>query len=790
MYKRLISHAGGLLIHAIADQTAATREFLDCFHHALWSLKQTVGGLRFAEVTQALVQGTQGPALRDDALAFRLDSAVEHLLLDEFQDTSLPQWLVLEPTARRITAAPIQARQSFFCVGDVKQAIFGWRGGIAELFNTLQTWKLTERSLDVSRRSAQPIIDVVNQVFGKLAQVRAGDKNQSGLDAWGARFQTHTTVKKEEPGYVCLQTGPKQEDGQSTDDQRTKHCEYVADKVRQLVQQAPACSVGVLCRSNETVADMIYELRERKIKASEEGGNPLTDSPAVEVILSLFTLADHPGHSIAWFHLQNSPLQEYLREYKDADALAHNLRRELLADGYGRFTFHWAKLLASACDRRDLSRMQQLVDLAYDYQPRSTLRTDDFVALVQTKRVPDPSGANVRVMTIHGAKGLQFDVVVLPELDSGLFGQPYPLFVVRRDPKTLAVDFVSRYANESVQKLLTPDERCAFDQNRQQRVEESLSLLYVAMTRAVHAMYLYIPGPRKKDDADAWYNLLLATLAPDKKLNGKTVPEKAERLYDIGDRAWFQQVQGKPQQPDAPRLTEHITFCTIEAERRRGMEHVAPSRRKGQARVRLDRLLTPSEGTGTAAGTLYHAWFESIAWLDDGMPTEAALRATANRMRADLPAEIWNNLDECIARFGGWLQNPAIRAVFRQSAYEGPRRLGFPKALEPIWKETITPTRVERERRFLVREGDKFWTGSLDRVVWLGDDKGPVAADVLDFKTDHINAGNEEGLMERAEHYRPQLEAYRRVVARLAHLKEEHVAARLVFTTAGRIVDV
>src|SRR5262249_25050371 len=204
------------------------------------------------------------------------------------------------------------------------------------------------------------------------------------------------------------------------------------------------------------------------------------------------------------------------------------------------------------------------------------------------KQVPDPTGANVRVMTIHGAKGLQFDVVVLPELDSGLFGQPYPLFVVRRDPKTLAVDFVSRYADESVQKLLTPEERRAFDQNRQQRVEESLSLLYVAMTRAVHAMYLYIPGPRQRDDADAWYNLLLATLAPEKKLNGKTVPEKAEGLYERGDPTWFQHMQGKSQEPVVPRPIEHISFRTFDSNRRRGLEHAAPSRREGQARVPLD----------------------------------------------------------------------------------------------------------------------------------------------------------------------------------------------------------
>src|SRR5207237_3768706 len=98
-----------------------------------------------------------------------------------------------------------------------------------------------------------------------------------------------------------------------------------------------------------------YELRQLKVEASEEGGNSLTDSPAVELILSLLTIADHPGHSIAYFHLVNSPLKKQLQgSFPEAESLAWELRRELLSSGYGPFTFAWAKRLAPACDERDL----------------------------------------------------------------------------------------------------------------------------------------------------------------------------------------------------------------------------------------------------------------------------------------------------------------------------------------------------------------------------------------------------------------------------------------------------
>jgi ATP-dependent helicase/nuclease subunit A len=151
--------------------------------------------------------------------------------------------------------------------------------------------------------------------------------------------------------------------------------------------------------------------------------------------------------------------------------------------------------------------------MAYAFQPRSTLRADDFVAWVRGQRVPDPSGANVRVMTINAAKGLEFDIVVLPELDLNLLGPPPP-FVVGRDPKSLAPTIVCRYASETVQSLLAPDELAAFELDRRQRIEESLCLLYVAMTRAVHALHLYIPGPRPSIRPDAWYSLLRQALAP------------------------------------------------------------------------------------------------------------------------------------------------------------------------------------------------------------------------------------------------------------------------------------
>lgn len=786
-YEILVQHARSEVLGALAQQTRATWELLDRFHQALWAQKQADGALRFEDVTLGLDRALRQRALRADSLGFRLNGAVDHLLLDEFQDTSQAQWRALEPLAQRITTAH-SATRSFFCVGDVKQAIYGWRGGLAAIFDTLTTslGPLEEQSLSKSRRSAPPVIAAVNQVFANLRQWDASDKLRDGLDAWANRFETHETHKTDASGHVTLETGPAQRDNESIGDQRKHHCAHVAAKVRDFHERAPCRSVGVLCRNNNVVARMIRDLRALGVEASEEGGNPLTDSPAVEVILSLCTLADHPGHSVARFHVKNSPLGPMLDPLGDADALARHLRRELLHKGYGDFVKQWGEALAPACNRRDLSRLQQLVEMAYDYQARSTLRADDFVAWVGQQNKPDPSGARIRVMTIHGAKGLEFDAVFLPELDVALLGQA-PSFVVGRDRKTLDVNFVCRYANEDVQELLEPAQQEAFAQDRRQRVEESLSLLYVAMTRAIHALHMIVPGPRLKSQSGAWHNLLLQTLAPD-----VPHPEPCTQLYEAGDSGWFRHVQSEASPAPIGEVTPAapIAFHVDSTSRRRGMEHLTPSSREGAARVRLDHLFHPSEGTGTAAGTLYHAWFEAIEWLDDGPPTDDHLLGAAARLRHRLPAQVWHERNRLLGAFRTWLTQQSINSILQRSAYDSPRQPAFPKLLADCWTPTVRPIRVERERRFTVLNDAAFWDGSLDRIVWLGEGERVTAADVIDFKTDALRPGDIRALAERTEHYRPQIEAYRRAVACMTGLPEERVAARLVFPFAGRIEEV
>src|SRR5262249_11927487 len=147
-----------ILVGQVARQTEATRDLLVRFAEHYHALQLEERALRFADVTLRLADGAARVAL--ERLAFRLDGGEWHLLLDEFQSTSPAQWRVLRPLVETVTK---RAGSSFFCVGDAKQAIYGWRGGVAEIFDALdgQLTGLKSESLVESHRSAQPVIDAV-----------------------------------------------------------------------------------------------------------------------------------------------------------------------------------------------------------------------------------------------------------------------------------------------------------------------------------------------------------------------------------------------------------------------------------------------------------------------------------------------------------------------------------------------------------------------------------------------------------------------------------------------------
>ncbi len=535
------------------------------------------------------------------------------------------------------------------------------------------------------------------------------------------------------------------------------------------------------------MAQLIYKLRQRGVPASEEGGNPLTDSVAVQIILSILKLADHPGDTIARFHVVQSPLAAPLgltdhTAHTQALHLSHRVRHALLHDGYGPTIYSWSQQLATHCDRRERSRLQQLVELAFGYQALANLRATDFLRYTELTRVADPSTAAVRVMTVHQAKGLQFDVVVLPELDYSLTGQVPPCVLGQPSP-TEPIDRVCIYRNEQIQQLLPERLQQLFTDYTAQAASEAMCVLYVMLTRPVHALHMIVApsAASEKHLPKTPAGLLRAGLSDGQRL------EPQGTHFQTGDPQWYRREAARSEEtPATPPRAESppIQITLAPASKGSRPDHQAPSSLEGGASVPAARLLDLGGATATARGTLIHAFFEQVRWLDDGPPDPQRLRHVAQRLdTAGL------NIDAQLEAFQSMLSAASIAAILQRSHYRAPHLDPITKILPANLRKKELRLEVFNERRFVVREEHRFLSGIIDRLVILYDQDQAVAADVIDYKTDAVAANDADAIAAKLEFYRPQLDAYRRAVARMFRFPTRRVAARLVLVSAGCVVE-
>ncbi len=732
--RALIRYAVGAELAYAARQTDGFADLVAMWEEVYAEVTRRTGRYSFSDVT-ALLAGDAVMSRSPEArlyIDYRLDARIDHWLLDEFQDTSDDQWRAFENLVDEAVQDP-EGRRSFFYVGDIKQAIYAWRGGNAELFDRVAARygpALEARSLTKSFRSAPAVIDGVNRVFGELER---SDLDPEVVDRWKAQpWETHEAAKDFAGLTAIVRTA-------AGEDETDPVAAAAADILRRLDPAGRRLHVGILTKTNRKAAALADALRARcpDIPVSLEGAPELADNLPVSLLVSLLHLALHPGDTAAFGQLRLSPLADALPD--SAGEAAVRMLGQLHDQGLRPFFGHWADALRGRVDLPEFAegRLLRLLDEAAAFERGHGIDPERFRMHVEGLRVKEPAGeGGVVVMTIHKSKGLTFDATLLPELDMGM--RPDRVGWLRGEAG--GREWMLKAPRKAF-ALAVPELRVAWHEAERAAVLDTLRVLYVAMTRARFATYLILPPPTKQGT-----------------MTKNTAAEFfLKQLGDepLGDEAWMDHLPApEPRPPPVEPAPLGAGFRERAAERP-VLAAEEPSAAEGGFKAGW--LFHPERQDTVDFGTAMHELFRGIGWIDD-TDLEALIadwgEATpvTGRVRADVEA-----------KFRAAIGPEAIRAALTRPGGEA-----------DLW----------RERPFEVVLGDRWVSGVFDRVVIRRDAEGKaVGAEILDFKTDRVRDRAEAET--RAARYAAQMDHYRQSLALLLRLDPEAIRARLLFTGPG-----
>jgi ATP-dependent helicase/nuclease subunit A len=567
------------------------------------------------------------------------------------------------------------------------------------------------------------VIAAVNRVFGARAAL-AQVVSDAAAEAWAREWREHTTAKPSLGGVVAVRWA---------DDEEGRFAETLRI-LQETEALARGLTVAVLVERNDTgtaLAD--YLRRHGQLPAVAESDLAVcTDNSFTAALLAMVRAAAHPGDTLAWQHVRMTPLGSVLEErgISEPEVLSRRLLREIHADGFAATLERWAEAAAARLEPADeFSRLRgrQLVEAARDFDELASRDVAEFLQYAERTRVRDAdTAAVVRVLTIHKAKGLGFDLVILADLEGGSGGRRSSLAVHKAADRS--VSWILELPNQ-VFADSDPVLTAYKDEAAAQSGYESLCKWYVAMTRSKRAMYV-VAQRVKPDSTKRSFPRLVQTVL------GET--------YVEGDERWYEALRVRADQLPA------VAPVRVDAP-------AAPARLPARTPSGTERsVLTGSQvfalaaSAGAERGTAVHALLAEVTWRQPGegrIDTELWM-AAAPAIRAEAQA--------CV-------DEPALAAVFaRPAADEGDPEL---------W----------RERAFEVVLNGHWITGICDRVVIVrGADGSARRAWIWDFKTDRV--ADRDGAERAAHRYTEQLGLYRQVVARLTGLAEKDVRCGLVFT--------
>ncbi|MCO4828823.1 double-strand break repair helicase AddA [Lentibacter algarum] len=542
---------------AAAQSTLALHAFARAFLARYDATKQSRGWLDFDDLilkTKALLTNPQVA----EWVLYRLDGGIDHILVDEAQDTSPEQWAVIEELAREITSgqgAQAEKPRTIFVVGDKKQSIYSFQGADAAEFGRMQNLfqdklslhekPLHNRNLAYSFRSASAILNTVDAVFE--------EQDGAGFEADARHIAFHETMPGRVDIWPIVEKNDKAEDPLwfdpldilTPDDPVSVLAAKIASSIKQMIDskaliptkhtdgtwQARPIHEGDVLILLQRRSDLFHEIiRACKLVGLEVAGADrlrIGEQIAVKDITALLKFLATQEDDLSLAAVLRSPLfgwseQElftlaanrkgYLWEALRSETVTHSATLEILNDLRRVTDFLRPYDLIERILTRHKGRQNILARLGYEaedaldafltqalnYERASVPSLTGFLSWLESddpeiKRQTEAAGKRIRVMTVHGSKGLEAPIVIMPDTadrKNEFRGQ------------IVGVEGTALYKQSKDDSPAVLQD--AVDQQIAAQQAERERLLYVSMTRAEKWLIIAAAG-EAKSGGNSWY---------------------------------------------------------------------------------------------------------------------------------------------------------------------------------------------------------------------------------------------------------------------------------------------
>lgn len=456
------------------------------------------------QLLHALVEGSDSPFIFE-----KIGTQLEHIMIDEFQDTSIVQWQNFKVL---LTEAMSHEDTENLIVGDVKQSIYRWRSGDWRLLNDIEAEfpypekQIDVRTLDTNYRSQRNIIDFNNIFFEKAAELEclALEEHTESEQLRRAYQDVKQEVPedKEKAGLITIQLLP-------VEDYQAHVLAGITDIVRELQEAGVQTNrMAILVRNNVFIPLIAqYFMKEMPdVRIVSDEAFRLDASEAVNLLIQALHLLTHPDDVLAKAHVavayrrkvchQELPDQEHLLKGCDLDALLPEAFTQQTEELHSLPLYELVEKLYAIFRLELLEDQSAYVCAFYDHLANfineNSTDIDTFIREWEeslcSKTIQSDEIDGIRLISIHKSKGLEFDNVIIPFCDWQLEKSGNILWC---QPNEAPFDELPIVPLDYNQKQMTgtiyEDD---YHQEHLQNTVDNLNLLYVAFTRASHNLFV------------------------------------------------------------------------------------------------------------------------------------------------------------------------------------------------------------------------------------------------------------------------------------------------------------